>query len=173
MRDGDDSATASGRGPRRLRAVAIPGAIRGAIIAAALIGLAACVPVTDAPPGTAGSAQPPIAAKPLPGPVALAPGMTGGAPAPAAVHPAAPPPAPIAAPAAAIPAAPAPAPVTPSPPPAPVQPAASAPTAVPAVAIPAAAPPGASCPQGSIGMWSPPDVTGTAVYICRRLHPPG
>ena len=36
----------------------------------------------------------------------------------------------------------------------------------------AAAPPPIQCPLGTIGMWSPPDVVGTPVYICRQLNPP-
>src|SRR5579863_1300832 len=119
MRDIDDRATAScdgpGHGPRRLRPEAIRAAIRaaipGAIIAAALFGLAACVPMQDATPETPGGVEPPMAVKPVPGPVALAPGMTGSAPAPAPTHPAAPSPAPMAVPAAAHPAAPSPAPM--------------------------------------------------------------
>lgn len=33
-------------------------------------------------------------------------------------------------------------------------------------------PPPINCPAGTLGMWSQPDIVGSAVYICRALHPP-
>lgn len=171
---------------------------RGIALGVAL-GLAACVPAQDTATKPGGS--PPSAAA-TPGaageahPVALAPNLTG-APAPApvtaaapiAARPLPPPPAPAAAPpagpvVAAHPAPPPPSP-SPSPPPPPVPAAAPHPVAVPpAVAAPAppvaaaaavpprAEPPGKPCPPGTYGVWSPPDVIGQSVFVCRTQAGP-
>ena len=127
-----------------------------AIMLALLFGLAACAPIKQGePPKTTASPNPPVTTERL-APVALAPGMTGGpAASPSATRSASP----VAA------AAPA------------------SPPAIPAVATPAAAtpavaaappapppPPGVSCPLGTIGMWSQPDIIGQPVYICRQLN---
>jgi hypothetical protein len=79
---------------------------------------------------------------------------------------------------------------TPQPKPeAPAKPAVAAPpepppAAKPAFAVAAATPPEpaidgvavasppVNCPSGTIGMWSQPDIIGSAVYICRALNRP-
>jgi len=149
MRRIGDQATRYRDGPGRDRQPA-------AIILALLFGLAACAPIKPGePPKTTASPNPPVTTERL-APVALAPGMTGGpAASPSATRSASP----VAA------AAPA------------------SPPAIPAVATPAAAtpavaaappapppPPGVSCPLGTIGMWSQPDIIGQPVYICRQLN---
>ena len=125
-----------------------------AIILALLFGLAASAPIKPGePPKTTASPNPPVTTERL-APVALAPGMTGGpAASPSATRSASPV-------AAAAPASP---------------PAAIPPAATPAVAAAPPAPPpppGVSCPLGTIGMWSQPDIIGKPVYICRQLNPP-
>jgi hypothetical protein len=128
-----------------------------AIISAIPLWLGACSPIGQST-SQAAVASPPTTVKPLPGPIVLAPSMTG----PLAL---APPPAP--------PPTPAPALAMPAPPPG----------AALAVAIPAL-PPGPTtaveiptfasvpCPPGAIAMWGEPDMSGTPVPICRRLGPP-
>jgi hypothetical protein len=103
--------------------------------------LAAGKPLSDS-----AAAEKAVAIEKLAGPTALAPALT--QPAPAAS-----PTAPVRAATAAV------APVTPSAP-------AANPDAKPAAAARTPTP----CPAGTLGMWSEPDVTGTPVYICRKLR---
>jgi hypothetical protein len=149
-----------GRAPRQVRVVrpvAVTRAVIRAVIVAIPVWLGACALMEDWPPPTAAGINPP-AVEPAPGPIALAPSMTGG---PAAV------PSPVAAPARPLapsrPLPPLPAPAAavamPAPPPAPSA----------AVVIPTFAP--ILCPPGAIAMWSEPDAAGTPVPICRRFHP--
>lgn len=166
MRRIGDQATRSCDRPGRDRQSA-------AILLALLFGLAACAPIKEgAPAKTTAGPNPPVTTEKL-APVALAPGMTGGPAAPPSAKPSpspaatAAPPAEPAAPPAATPAAATPAAPTPA--------AATPPAATPAVAAAPPAPPpppGVSCPLGTIGMWSQPDIIGTPVYICRQLNPP-
>ncbi len=111
-------------------------------------------------PVAAGTSPPAVEA--MPGPIALAPSMTGvPAPSPAPARPLPPPPArSIAVATPAPPPRPAAAVEIPTPPPTPFA----------AVGIPTVAP--FPCPPGAIAMWSEPDVAGTPVPICRRLSPP-
>lgn len=92
----------------------------------------------------AGSNPPAIATEKLPPPVALAPAMTHPAPAMPIAAPPTPPP-----------------PVSPPGPP----PAALAP---PSGLVPTGSP--SNCPPNALGMWST-DVTGAALFVCRRLAP--
>ena len=144
--------------PRPIRA-----ARRVAVIAAVSLWLGACAPMEDWPPLTVAGTNPPaVEPASAPGPIALAPSITGpAAPFPAPV-PVLPPPRPLPPPP--VP-APAPTPVVamPAPPPAPAPPAA-------AVEIPTFAP--IACPPGAIAMWSTPDSAGAPVPICRRLSAP-
>jgi len=121
------------------------------------------IAVQSLPPAAPG---PSINEKPLAGPIALAPSMTGAPPAasaPPALRPE--PPAVSATPAAPAPPTPAPAPVAmPAPPPAP---AVGMPAPAPIAATPQ--PSAISCPPGATAVWSEPDLAGTPVAICRRL----
>ena len=128
------------------------------VIAAVALWLGACAPIEDRPPPTAAGTNPPsVEPASAPGPIALAPSITGAA-------------------------APVPAPVPVPPPPRPLPAAAPAarsrcrdartappPSAAAAVEIPTFAP--ASCPPGAIAMWSAPDSAGAPVTICRPFHP--
>jgi hypothetical protein len=115
------------------------------VIAAVALWLGACAPMEDRPPptaaGTAGTNPPSVEPASAPGPIALAPSITGAA-------------------------APVPAPVPVPPPPLPLPP---PPVPAATVEIPTFAP--ASCPPGAIAMWSAPDSAGAAVAICRPFHP--
>jgi hypothetical protein len=152
--------------PQRLEAIR-----SAAIILAIPLWLGACSPLTDETTVSTTDIAPGASAEPAqgpPGPVVLAPGLTGERllPPAAPTRATAPPPAPVTA------AAP-----PPPPPPAPVAAEAAAPptpAAAPAPIAAAAAPPAVpiSCPPGSIAMWSQPDVVGAAVPICHRLNPP-
>jgi hypothetical protein len=116
--------------------------------------LAACVPAVEVKSETV-AAPAPVVAEALPGPIALAPQLTGPPPAAGA-------PEPTAATIAAVLAAPAPAQVETR-----AVPAATLATAQ----VAAPAPPPVTCPSDTVGMWSGPDVAGASVYICRRLNP--
>ncbi|HVB14993.1 MAG TPA: hypothetical protein VNF04_00510 [Stellaceae bacterium] len=170
MRRIGDQATRYRDGPGRDRQPA-------AIMLALLFGLAACAPIKPGePPKTTASPNPPVTTERL-APVALAPGMTGGPAASPSAKPAATPS--VSPVAAAAPPAEPPAPASPpATPPAATPPAAIPPAATRAAATPAVAaappapppPPGVSCPLGTIGMWSQPDIIGKPVYICRQLN---
>jgi hypothetical protein len=147
------------------RALWRPAVVRPAAIAVALsLGIAGCAPVKNSEPSAAAGARSPIKVELLPGPSSLAPSITGAAAASSAPtrRPASPP-----APAAAA-ASPAPAP-----PPTPATAAAApAPTVSPADAVPIPTGKLASCPPGTIAMWSEPDVIGVRVAICHALRSP-
>ncbi|HEV8679481.1 MAG TPA: hypothetical protein VGQ90_08915 [Stellaceae bacterium] len=167
-----------------------PGRFGSALILTALsLLIGACAPINEsAPPGAANS---PIAAEPLPGPIALAPSITGApaasstprrsapavatqTPSPepieAAATPALPPTptATVAAPAASP--KPVPAVATPATPATAV--AAPAPTASVEDSVPIPTGPLPQCPPGTIAMWSKPDIIGTRVGICHTPRPP-
>ena len=115
---------------------------RAAILLATAAWLAGCVPIDD---GKMEAAS--VTAEALPGPVALAPEVTG--PLPAEITPDK---------IAAVLTAPKPGPA-PEPSPAPT----------PASAAPPPGPPPVKCPPDTVGKWSGPDVVGLPVYICRHL----
>jgi hypothetical protein len=160
--------------------------VRSAAIAIAMsLGIAACAPIKNSAPQAGAGASPPIKVEPLPGPISLAPRITG-APASSAApsHRPASPPTPataVAAPASqSVPAA---AVATPAAPPKRTPAAAPTPKSAPTVATPTPIdspadvgpiPTGQlpSCPPGTIAMWSEPDVIGTRVGICHALQPP-
>jgi len=117
--------------------------------------LAGCVPVEESKTDAA-AAPAAIAAEALPGPVALAPEVTGRSPEKPAADV-------TADKIAAVLTAPAPAPA-----PAPVSAPEPAPAATPASAAPPSGPPPVKCPADTVGKWSA-DVIGLPVYICKRL----
>jgi hypothetical protein len=114
--------------------------------------VAGCVPIDESKTEAAAAPGAAVSAEALPGPVALAPEVTGAPPAkPAAAA--------TAEKIAAVLAAPKPVPA----------PEATAATATPAAAEASPAPPPVRCPPDTVGKWIGPDVVGAPVYICRRL----
>ena len=116
-----------------------------AILLATAAGLVGCADPGDIRPETDSTAATPVAAGALPGPIALAPELTG-----------APPPSqrtdPTAAAIAAVLAGPVPA-------------AGNAPAAG---AIATFGPAPTSCPPDTVGVWAGPDAAGAPVFLCRR-----
>jgi hypothetical protein len=123
---------------------------------AAAAWLAGCVPIEDGKTEAAAGPDAAITAEALSGPVPLAPELKAPQPATRSADV-------TADKIAAVLAAPAPAP-------APASEAAAEPVAAAAAAAPPAPPP-VTCPPGTAGKWSGPDVIGQPVYICRRLNP--
>jgi len=135
--------------------------IAAAITVTIPLWLGACSPVQHPAPPAAADTGPPTIVEPPPGPIALAPSITGTpaplpAPAPAVAMLAPPPLAPVAA--VALP-PPAPTVAMPAPPPAPA----------PAVETAATAP--SPCPPGATPVMSKPDMAGIPVLLCRRAQP--
>ena len=154
---------------------------RAAVIAAIIVGipawLGACGLMQEwPPPETAGINARMVEPSPgatAPGPIVLAPSITGAPASPPA------PPSPPATPVAAAPTPPLSRPLPPpampvAVPPAPPEPAipvaARAPAPAAPVDIPTFAP--ASCPPGAIAMLSEPDAAGVPALICRRVGRP-
>ena len=132
------------------------------VIAAVAPWVGACAPMEDRPPptaaGTAGTNPPSVEPASTPGPIALAPSITGAATIPVPAPVPVPPPRPLPLPPPPVPAAAVAMPAPPSPP-----------SAAATVEIPTFAP--ATCPPGAIAMWSAPDSAGAPVTICRPFHP--